>query len=343
MSVLDKKDISIIFPCYNGEKYLRRNLSSIKSSSYSKSIELIIIDNNSIDNSNNIICSFKNKLKIKLIKMNQNLGFAKACNLGVKRASSEFIFITNQDVIFTESFFQKLLAIYYKYKSNQEIIISPAVVFEHNGIHYFGAKNHILGFSYTPEIGNSLPQHKIIKKTNRFSGGSVFMKRSLFLEMGGFFENFFMYYEDSDLSLRILRKRLDIYTTNEPFLIHQKHEWKFNDFQYFLLERNRYLLIVRNIENLKLLLPFLLILEFILLFNAILMRKFNIKIRIYYQILSAFNYLKKLRHESRRQMPLLPLEIFSTKLDPILLGSFKNNPLFKKSLNLFNRILEMIL
>ena len=88
--------ISIIFPSYNGENYLIRNLDSIKKLNNLNEIELVIIDNNSNDSSIKIIESYKKNIQIKLIKGNTNLGFSKACNIGALNAEGEFIFITNQ-------------------------------------------------------------------------------------------------------------------------------------------------------------------------------------------------------------------------------------------------------
>ena len=148
--------ISIIFPSYNGVKFLKKNLDSIKSLNNLYEIELVIIDNNSIDSSIKIIKSYENDININLIENNVNKGFAEACNSGVRNSRGEFIFITNQDVVFPPDFFDKIKQIYYKFKNDDEIAISPALVFENGRIHYFGAKIHFLGFSYTPDSGKKL-------------------------------------------------------------------------------------------------------------------------------------------------------------------------------------------
>jgi len=341
---MDKKYplISIIFPSYNGEKFLNRNLDSIKKLSSINNIELIIVDNNSNDSSIKIIESYKNDIKIKLIKQEKNLGFAKACNIGARHAQGEFLFITNQDVIFNPTFFEKILSLYKTYKKENELIISPALVFEGDGIHYFGAKIHFLGFAYTPEVGQEMPMKKIIKYTQRFSGGTFFIKRKIFLEMEGFDSIFFMYYEDTDLSLRFLRNGMKILTTNDPYLIHQKHEWKFSDFQYYLLERNRFIAFIKNIDNFKKVFPFFILTECIMLFHAIITKKIGLRTRIYYELIKHIKVIKELRAESRKKADLLSYQLLSRKLDPILLGGFQENKIFKDLLRLFNSILKLV-
>ena len=332
--------ISIIFPSYNGEKFLHRNLDSIKQLSNLNEIELIIVDNNSKDSSKEIIKSYSKTLHIKLVELNNNVGFAKACNLGATYAKGEFLFITNQDMLFLKNFFQELLNIYKNYKKNQEIIISPAIVFEGNGIHYFGAKIHILGFSYTPNLGQKLPHKQIVVKTQRISGGSLFIKNELFLKLGGFDNIYFMYYEDTDLSLRILREGIKMYTTSVPYLIHQKHEWNFNDFRYYLLERNRFILIFKNINHFKKLIPLFLLTEPLLLFQSIIMKKFRLRIRIYYELLSNLKKIKNLRKKSKQKMFLFPYQRLDKTLDPILMGEMKNFKVFIRILDFINFLIE---
>ncbi|MHA1764780.1 MAG: glycosyltransferase family 2 protein [Promethearchaeota archaeon] len=334
--------ISIIFPIFNGEHFLSRNLDSIKRLINLNEIELILIDNNSKDSSIEIINSYTNSINIKIIKNRINQGFVRACNLGVLISKGKYVFITNQDVIFPSDFFVELLKIYNRFEKKGNLVISPSLIFENDGIHYYGAKIHILGFSYTPEIGKGLPKQKIIKKTQRFSGGTLFIQRNTFLKMGGFDKRFFMYYEDTDLSLRFLRKGIVMYTTSYPYLIHQKHELTFNDFRYFLLERNRYIVFCKNIDGFKKLIPIFLITEILLIFQSILMRKFRIRIRIYYELLHNLKSFKELRRESKKQIPLIPYQNLSRTLDVALLGNLKKNTMFLKLLKIYNSLLKLI-
>lgn len=334
--------ISIIFPSYNGEKFLKRNFESIKSLPTLSKLEIVIIDNNSTDNTISIIEEYSKSLRIKLIKQNTNLGFTRACNLGVHNANGKYMFITNQDVIFTPNFFEKLINIYQTYKKDKEFIISPAFLFEGDGIHYFGAKIHILGFSYTPELKKALPEKRVIKLTERFSGGALFITKDFFLEMGGFDPELFMYCEDTDLSLRVLRKGLKIYTTNDPFLIHQKHEWTFNDFRYYFLERNRYIVVIKNISNIKKLIPYFFLMEIPLIFQSIIINKFKLRVRIYYELFRKRKYLRQIRDHSKKMNNLLQYQHLSRTLDPILLGDLQNIKVFNVFLKVYNFLLKHI-
>jgi len=332
--------ISIIFPSYNGENVIFKNLKSIEKLENLNEIELVIIDNNSIDSTKEIIKSFKN-ININLIEADDNLGFAKACNIGAIKAKGEFIFITNQDVAFPTDFFKILLNIYERKKKNQELIISPALVFPGNYINYFGAKIHFLGFSYTPDMYQAITKKNLTFKTRKISGCTTFMKRKLFIELNGFEPYFFMYHEDTDFSLRALRNNISIYTTNETLLIHQKINMSINNFTYYYIERNRYICLYKNLVSINSLIPFLLISEIMLIFQAIITRKLRIRLRIYKFLMQNIVNIKHLRStKANRRNQMIKKKNLDSHLDPIVLGKFPSHvKIFKYFLKIINLIL----
>ena len=333
--------ISIIFPSFNGEEVLYKNLNSIRNLTNLNEIELVIIDNNSRDSTKTLVKSFKG-LDINLIEQKSNLGFAKACNIGVLHSKGKYIFITNQDVIFPSDFFVVLLNLFNKIKYSRDIILCPSIVFlGDNGINYFGAKIHFLCFSYTPEMYQKLPKTKKTFRTLKISGSSMFLKKNTFLKLNGFDPYFFMYHEDTDLSLKALRNNIPVLTTNETRLYHQKNSFILNDFSYYYIERNRYICLVKNLESIVKLIPYILITEIFLLFQSILIKKFSLKIRIYCELFSKKKFLKELRKKSKQEIVLLPYQNLSKSLDPILFGNIKNKRIFQFFLNVLNFFLKL--
>ena len=332
--------ISIVFPSYNGEKVLFRNLKSIQKLSNLGDIELVIIDNNSTDSTKKLIKSFKN-LKINLIEQNQNLGFAKACNIGVLKAKGRYVFITNQDMIFPKDFFTIVLILFKEFAKSKDIILCPLIKFlGNNGMNYFGAKIHFLGFSYTPEMYQEIPKKELTFRTLKAAGSSMFLKKELFLKLNGFDPYFFMYQEDTDFSLRALRNNIPIFTTNKTILLHQKTSFKLNDFSYYYIERNRFLCIFKNLDSLKKLIPFFLFSELILIFHTILIKKIKIRLKIYKYLIQNYKIIKKIRFNRfnciNRKVKRFEL---NSNLDSIIFGrSLSNNNFLNfllKVLNLF--------
>lgn len=335
--------ISIVFPYYNGKNCIKKTIDSIRNLLNINDIELVIIDNNANTISRELGKLFGsfNKLNVKIVKQNYNVGFAKACNIGVDNAKGKYIFITNQDIIFPNNFFEIMLKLYNKINNGRDIILSPAVIFPNKKINYFGGKIHFLGFSYTPEMYKTIPNNKLTFKTLKASGCSMFMKRKTFIDLNGFDPDFFMYHEDTDFSLRAYRKNISIYTTNETVLFHQKLNNMLNNFTYYYIERNRYLCLTKNILNLKSLIPFIIISEIMLLFHAILMKKMKIRLRIYKFLIQNFSSIKKLRlNEFNLKTQKINKNQLSFNLDPIILGTvIYKNKILRQLLKIFNLIL----
>ncbi|GAA3616701.1 glycosyltransferase family 2 protein [Flavivirga amylovorans] len=90
-----EKNIFVVIVSYNGEKWLVKNLESLKQSLFP--IKTIVIDNSSSDNTVEIVKSFSD---VQLILSEKNLGFGKANNLGIKEAleqGADYVFLLNQD------------------------------------------------------------------------------------------------------------------------------------------------------------------------------------------------------------------------------------------------------
>ncbi|MDP2788592.1 MAG: glycosyltransferase family 2 protein [bacterium] len=89
--------VSIILPAYNGAKSLKKALSSVLAQSYTN-WELLVINDDSSDNTENIVLSFaKNDNRIKYLKNEHNLGVQKTRNLALKVAQYEYIAEIDQD------------------------------------------------------------------------------------------------------------------------------------------------------------------------------------------------------------------------------------------------------
>ncbi len=89
--------VSIIMTCFNGEKYLRESISSIINQTY-KHWEIIFVDNNSTDQSKNIILSYGDD-RIKYFKLNYTLNLGSVRNLALSKCSGEFISFLDVDDI----------------------------------------------------------------------------------------------------------------------------------------------------------------------------------------------------------------------------------------------------
>ena len=97
--------VSIIIANYNGRDLLEKCLESLSNVNY-KNLEIIIVDNNSTDDSVEFVT--KNYPSIILVKLDKNKGFAEPNNIGAKIAKGQFLLFLNNDTVVTENFISEM-------------------------------------------------------------------------------------------------------------------------------------------------------------------------------------------------------------------------------------------
>ena len=90
-------DISVIIVAWNAKPYLELCLASLAEAPPRRSMEIIVVDNASADGSADMIES--RFPEVKLIRSNENLGFAKGNNVGIRQCQGRYIALVNPDVI----------------------------------------------------------------------------------------------------------------------------------------------------------------------------------------------------------------------------------------------------
>lgn len=109
MSKIDCPLVSIVVPCYNGEKFIEKTINSIFNQSY-KNYEIIVVDDGSIDDSIQLIRNQKTK-RIKTINQ-KNSGVSIARNNGFKQANGEFIVFFDADDLMSIDFLEKRIQLF---------------------------------------------------------------------------------------------------------------------------------------------------------------------------------------------------------------------------------------
>src|SRR5262249_19037154 len=133
------------------------------------------------------------------------IGFAKACNIGVKKLPSfiDTVFLLNPDVILE----QGCLNFLRQGMSNDWASAMPLLLTPDGLINSAGNVAHTSGLSWSSSFGDKLLSKADISKPKLItavSGACMLIRRKVWDELGGFNENYFMYYEDTDLSVQML-------------------------------------------------------------------------------------------------------------------------------------------
>ena len=186
------------------------------------SFEVILVDNASIDNSKAI---FSKDQRITYIYETINHGFGVANNIGVVSANGKYLFFLNSDTLLLNN------AIYefwnYSERLNKDVVVGSYLVDrQFNRTHSYSAfltpqteiKKLICPFKNFKS--EDYKDSKTYKAVDYVTGADLFIKKSLFLESGGFYKGFFMYFEETDLQCRIARAGYERHIISGPKIMH---------------------------------------------------------------------------------------------------------------------------
>ncbi|WP_298155658.1 glycosyltransferase family 2 protein [Flavobacterium sp.] len=234
--------LSVVILNYNVRYFLQLCVCSVQQALQGIDAEIIVVDNNSSDDSCDMIKT--HFPTVTLIENKENSGFPKGNNIGVAAAKGEYICILNPDTVVAEDTFTKVLA-FAKEKANLGIVGVKLIDGRGNflpeskrGIPYpFTAFTKITGlYKIFPGIfGKYYASHLSAEQTGKVEilvGAFMLMKRELYLEVGGFDEHCFMYSDDIDLSYTVLKKGKDNFYFHETSVIHYKGESTVKDEKY---------------------------------------------------------------------------------------------------------------
>lgn len=233
--------LSVIILNYNVRYFLELCVLSVQKAIQELDAEIIVIDNNSSDDSCSMMKTrFPN---IKLIENKENYGFPKGNNIAVAQAKGEYICILNPDTVVAEDTFEKVLS--FAQKQNNLGIIGCKLI---DGTGNFlpeskrgvptpwVAFTKIFGlYKISSVFGKYYAQHVYQNQTGKVDilvGAFMVMKRDLFNEIGGFDENCFMYSDDIDLSYMVKKSGKENYYFAETSVIHYKGESTVRDEKY---------------------------------------------------------------------------------------------------------------
>ncbi len=259
--------IDIVIPNYNGELFLKNCINSILSTDNIGYVDkIIIIDNNSQDKSLDSVNSSNAPIIIE--KNNENYGFAKAVNQGIKMSTNEYILLLNNDTIVEDGFIHSLIECI---RSSNEIFSVSSKMLQYHNLNLIddaGDFYNILGWARKRGDGKS--SNLLTEKKNIFSAcaGAALYNRKVFDEIGYFDENFFAYLEDIDIGYRAqIFGYKNIYCPDA--IVHHIGSGtsgsKYNEFKVKLSGRNNIYLIYKNMPLLQIIINFpFLILGFII-------------------------------------------------------------------------------
>lgn len=161
-------------------------MDSLYSGSY-KNIEILLVDNGSLDSS--VDFARANYPGVKIVEMGENAGLAIASNQGASRAAGRYLFFYNNDTIADADLISRLAS---ALEADAQIGIAGCETYTYDGKQLInaGVPCDIFGYPY----GKTPPF---------YVDAAIFISKTLFLQVGGFDEKMFLYGEDRDLCWRV--------------------------------------------------------------------------------------------------------------------------------------------
>jgi GT2 family glycosyltransferase len=275
--------LSIITVNYNG---LQDTCELIDSITFTDDTEVIVVDNASKRNEASVIQ--ERYPQIKVIKSEQNLGFAGGNNIGIKQAKGKYLFLVNNDAVFKDYNIQVLID---RIESSSSIgIVCPKIRFDwgNHPIQFAGytplskitIRNQAIGFG---EEDNG--QYETAHPTPYAHGAAMLIKREAIEKVGLMPECFFLYYEELDWSMMFTNAGYEIWYEPACTIYHKESQstGRNSNLRAYYLTRNRLLFIKRNRQGVTRYLSYIYIIGIVIprdITKYLLQRKFSLTIPI---------------------------------------------------------------
>ena len=255
------KSVTVIIPNYRGADCLDECLRSLENQSGGP-FDVLVVDNASNDGSAELVES--DYPNVRLIKLDQNYGFSRAVNEGIKATKTPYVLLLNNDTVAEPDFVKNMLI---AIKTDPSIFSVAAKMLQKNRPDRIdGAGDLYCVFGWAFARGKDKPRDRYMKRQDVFAscGGAAIYSRKILDEIGWFDEFHFAYLEDVDIGYRA--RIMGYRNVYEPSAVvyhvgsiasGSRH----NDFKVRISARNNMYIIMKNMPTLQIIinLPFLLI------------------------------------------------------------------------------------
>ncbi len=250
--------VSVIIVNLNGRAHLQTCLDSLAAAEYPASaLEIIVFDNGSTDGSREAL--ERDHPRVRVIAHPTNLGFAQPNNLAARVARGEYLALLNNDVRVSPSWLKDMVSPLLDEGHRAEGVVCTAGKirnwegdrhdFNGAGLSFCGHGISVhLGWPIAVSAGGGQHPAPILFGC----GASMVIRRDLFLELGGFDEDYFAYYEDVDLGWRLWSAGYRVLCVPEAVTFHRHHGTADAALppgeHLYLLERNALYTLFKNLE-----------------------------------------------------------------------------------------------
>lgn len=259
MSEQTNPKVSVILVNFNGLRHLDACLKSLAELDYPQDkLEIVLVDNASSDTS--VAFVRERYPAVNIIENDTNSGFARGNNIGVAAASGEYVAILNNDMHVDKNWLRALVD---ACAAGPNIVCAGSKILNWEGtaIDFAGSRLNFYGHGF--QVGFSSPDIAAYDKPGKIPfacGGAMLIDRDVFLDSGGFDEDYFAFFEDVDLGWRLWLLGYEVVFTPASVTYHRHHgtaKSVADEKKQVLYERNALYTLIKNYddENLARVLP----------------------------------------------------------------------------------------
>ena len=200
----EKPKVSIIIPTKNNLGVLKRCIESIQKKTKYKNIEIIIVDNASDKKE---VTDYYKSLSVKILTYTENFNFSKMNNFAVEHSTGDLLLFLNDDTKVLDPFWLNDLVSICLQKDVG--VVGAKLIFFDNSIQHAGMVFLKTGAGFHPAMRQNKNSDvynntvNVMKDCSAVTGACLLTTKKIFKQVGGFDNQFDIYYGDSDLCLKI--------------------------------------------------------------------------------------------------------------------------------------------
>lgn len=243
--------VSVVIVNYRGAEDTIECLASLRTLDWpSDRLQIVVIDNASGDDSVERIRAAAPG--VTLVASGENTGFAGGCNLGVAYSTGEYVAFINSDARPHPAWLTEAVNTL-QTQPNVGCVASKVLDWDGQRIDYVGGNINFVGQGYKLEAGDTDDGRYDVPRRVLFPTGSAMVVRTqLYRRLGGFDEQYFMFFEDVDFGWRMNLHGYDVRFVPTSLVFHHHHAAikKFGSYrEHYLLARNALLTIYKNFSD----------------------------------------------------------------------------------------------
>lgn len=186
-----KKKLTIVIVAFESSRVIKDCLRNLDANKH----DVVVVDNNSQDDTVKIVQ--ENFPEVKIIKLEQNIGYGRANNVALEQVSTEFSLILNPDAIITQENIEKVLQ---ALESHQDVAIAAPILLQKTPDRTETKEEQLKVIEF-----NLIQKHSDYMLVKYIIGAVMFLRMSIFREIGFFNKDIFLYYEDDEICFRAIK------------------------------------------------------------------------------------------------------------------------------------------